>query len=75
MRQFDRDAIRVVAFDISGTTVDWYTGVSDQVGAILAGAGVELDAPAFARAWRGRYVPPLRRPTLPATPAPDCRIR
>lgn len=61
MTRSDRDAIRVIAFDVFGTTVDWYTGVSEQVGEILGTAGVELDAPAFASAWRGRYAPSLLR--------------
>ncbi|KAA2252718.1 haloacid dehalogenase type II [Solihabitans fulvus] len=55
------DQVRVLAFDIFGTTVDWWTGVSRQVDEIAAERGVELDGGAFAEAWRDRYAPSLRR--------------
>ncbi|HVV08466.1 haloacid dehalogenase type II [Amycolatopsis sp.] len=51
---------RVLAFDIFGTTVDWRTGVADQVAAIAARQGISLDAEAFADDWRGRYLPSMR---------------
>lgn len=59
MASFDR--VRVLAFDIFGTTVDWRTGVADQVGEVVAERGVDLDPGAFADAWRDRYVPSLQR--------------
>jgi 2-haloacid dehalogenase len=59
MPPFDR--VQVLAFDIFGTTVDWRTGVADQVGEVAAELGVDLDAGAFADAWRDRYVPSLQR--------------
>jgi 2-haloacid dehalogenase len=49
--------IRVVAFDIFGTTVDWYTGVADQVGPLLP----DVDAGDFAQRWRDRYIPSMNR--------------
>jgi 2-haloacid dehalogenase len=51
--------IRVLAFDIFGTTVDWHTGVAEQAAAIAAGRGVELDGGEFAGAWRERYLPSM----------------
>ncbi|HEU5470862.1 MAG TPA: haloacid dehalogenase type II [Actinophytocola sp.] len=60
--------VRVLAFDIFGTTVDWWTGVAGQVGRAAAERGVELDGGAFATAWRARYVPSMelvRRGELP----------
>lgn len=62
--------VQVLAFDVFGTTVDWWTGVRDQVGELAAVRGVELDAGAFASAWRSRYVPSMdlvRRGELPWT--------
>jgi 2-haloacid dehalogenase len=52
--------VRVIACDIFGTTVDWRTGVADQVAEVAAAAGVELDAGRFADAWRDRYLPSMR---------------
>jgi 2-haloacid dehalogenase len=49
--------IRVVACDIFGTTVDWYTGVADQVAELLPG----VDAGEFAERWRAEYAPSMDR--------------
>jgi 2-haloacid dehalogenase len=49
--------IRVVAFDVFGTTVDWYTGVARQVAELLPG----VDAGDFASRWRSRYAPSMDR--------------
>lgn len=40
----------VVACDIFGTTVDWYTGIADQVAELLP----NVDAGDFATRWRAR---------------------
>lgn len=45
--------------DIFGTTVDWWTGVADQVTGIAAERGVKLDGGEFAGAWRERYLPSM----------------
>ncbi|GAA4339412.1 2-haloacid dehalogenase [Actinomadura luteofluorescens] len=58
---FDVGAIRVVACDIFGTTVDWRTGVAGQVAAIAAERGVALEGEAFADDWRERYLPSMQR--------------
>jgi 2-haloacid dehalogenase len=49
--------IRVVACDIFGTTVDWHTGVADQVSSLLP----DVDAGDFAERWRDRYLPSTNR--------------
>lgn len=49
--------IRVVACDIFGTTVDWYTGVADQVADLLPG----VDPGDFAQRWRAKYAPSMDR--------------
>ena len=49
------DGIRVIACDVFGTTVDWYTGVTEQVAELLPG----VDAGAFASQWRERYLPSM----------------
>ena len=53
--------IQVLAFDVFGTTVDWHTGISQQVAASAARNGVSLDADEFADAWRDRYLPAMQR--------------
>jgi 2-haloacid dehalogenase len=53
--------IRVLAFDIFGTTVDWRGGVAEQVRRVAAARGVEVDGGEFAEDWRGRYVPSMDR--------------
>lgn len=61
MASFDADRVRVLTFDVFGTTVDWRTGVADQVAEVATSHGVDLDAAAFADAWRDRYAPSTRR--------------
>ncbi|HEV7862803.1 MAG TPA: haloacid dehalogenase type II [Acidimicrobiia bacterium] len=51
----------VLAFDIFGTTVDWRTGVADQVAAAAADRGVDVDAGRFTDEWRDRYLPSMAR--------------
>lgn len=54
------EGIRVVAFDVFGTAVDWRTGVARALTTAADRRGVELDQWAFADAWRDRYHPALR---------------
>jgi 2-haloacid dehalogenase len=61
MPTFEPAAIRVVACDIFGTTVDWRTGVTAQVADVARTVGADLDASAFADAWRDRYLPAMQR--------------
>jgi 2-haloacid dehalogenase len=57
----DPARIQVIACDIFGTTVDWRTGVADQVARIAQTRDVDLDAGAFADHWRDLYLPSMRR--------------
>ncbi|RDI67932.1 haloacid dehalogenase type II [Nocardia pseudobrasiliensis] len=61
MTEFDRDRIQVIACDIFGTTVDWYSGVAAQAAEIFDAAGVDLDAGEFADDWREMYAPSMQR--------------
>jgi 2-haloacid dehalogenase len=61
MPGFDPDQVRVLTFDIFGTVVDWRTGVAEQIADVAAGRGVDLDAFAFADAWRDGYGPSMDR--------------
>jgi 2-haloacid dehalogenase len=61
MAMLDRDSLRVVACDIFGTTVDWYTGVATQVAGVFDELGIHVDAGQFANQWRDQYVPSMRR--------------
>ncbi len=48
--------VRALIFDVFGTCVDWRTSVAREVGAVL-----DVDAVAFAEAWRGEYQPAMAR--------------
>ncbi|MEO6795489.1 MAG: haloacid dehalogenase type II [Candidatus Dormibacter sp.] len=59
-----RDAppdVKVLAFDVFGTVVDWRTGVITDLTAIAAERHLTLDAPALADTWRRRYQPFIER--------------
>jgi 2-haloacid dehalogenase len=51
------DDVRVLAFDVFGTVVDWRASIAREVDAL----GFDLDAHAFADAWRGRYQSAMER--------------
>jgi len=53
--------VKAVLFDVFGTVVDWRTGVAAAVRRFAGKHGLELDADAFADAWRSRYVPAMRQ--------------
>lgn len=59
MTQGLADEISVLAFDIFGTTVDWRTGVAEQVERISAERGAPLDGGVIADEWRDRYLPAM----------------
>ena len=48
---------KVLAFDVFGTVVDWHSSIAREVRALRP----DLDGDAFALAWRGGYVPAMRR--------------
>lgn len=48
---------KALAFDVFGTVVDWRTSVTRESAAFLAAIGRgDVDAAAFADAWRGQYI-------------------
>src|SRR6185369_9940986 len=49
--------VRVLAFDIFGTVVDWHGSIAREV----AQRFPEVDGDAFARAWRAGYRPAMAR--------------
>lgn len=49
--------VRVIAFDVFGTVVDWHGGIAGEVRRIAP----EVDGGAFALAWREGYQPAMRR--------------
>ena len=51
------DAIKVLAFDIFGTVVDWHGSIAREVNAM----GLGVDGGEFALAWRAGYQPAMRR--------------
>jgi 2-haloacid dehalogenase len=53
----DAMPIRVLAFDVFGTVVDWRTSIAREVNAL----GLGVDAEAFADAWRAGYQPAMQR--------------
>jgi 2-haloacid dehalogenase len=53
--------VKAVLFDVFGTVVDWRTGVAEAVRRFAGEHGLDLEAEAFADAWRARYVPGMRR--------------
>ena len=53
---FEPGALKVVAFDVFGTVVDWHGGIAAEVRRMLPG----VDAEAFAFAWRAGYQPAMR---------------
>ena len=50
------DSIRVIAFDVFGTVVDWHGTIAREVRSMNLG----IDADAFALAWRAGYKPAMQ---------------
>lgn len=48
-------AVKALIFDVFGTLVDWRGSIAREARQALAPAGISLDWPAFADAWRGEY--------------------
>ena len=53
---FDADDLKVIAFDVFGTVVDWHGGIAAEVERLLPG----VDGDAFALAWRAGYQPAMK---------------
>ena len=66
--------IRVLAFDVFGTVVDWRSSIIDELSEFGNQLGLQQDWAAFADAWRAGYVPAMdavRRGELPWTRLDD----
>jgi 2-haloacid dehalogenase len=68
MARGDRSDLKVLAFDVFGTVVDWRSGVMAELAAIAREHGLSVDAAAFADDWRRRYQPFLDRVRLGEEP-------
>lgn len=53
--------VKALLFDVFGTVVDWRSGVAREAGAFFAERGLEVDALAFADAWRAQYQPAMEK--------------
>jgi 2-haloacid dehalogenase len=53
---FDSSELKVIAFDVFGTVVDWHSGIAAEVERTLPG----VDGGAFALAWRAGYQPAMK---------------
>jgi 2-haloacid dehalogenase len=49
--------LRVLAFDVFGTVVDWHGSIAREVTAL----GLDVDGHRFALAWRAGYAPAMKR--------------
>jgi len=58
----------VLLFDVFGTVVDWRGSIARETKAFAAERGLELDAAAFADAWRAGYRPAMDRVRSGALP-------
>jgi 2-haloacid dehalogenase len=52
---------RAIIFDVFGSVVDWRTSLIDELTAFGRSRGINADWPALVDAWRGEYVPSMRR--------------
>jgi 2-haloacid dehalogenase len=53
--------VRILVFDMFGTTFDWWTGISDQIAGLLGQKAVQLDAGDMASRWREQFFIGLER--------------
>ncbi len=60
MPEVKMPAIKVLAFDVFGTLVDWRTSIAREAAAVFSRAGRDdIDPAGFADAWRGLYQPAM----------------
>ena len=50
--KFGPESIKALAFDVGGTVFNWYHTVCDAVDALAGERDADVDAGAFANAWR-----------------------
>jgi 2-haloacid dehalogenase len=75
---FDSSRVKALLFDVFGTVVDWRSGVIRDVTELARARGAEIDAAAFADAWRAGYRPAMdlvRQRKLPWTNLDDLHRR
>ena len=53
--------VKALTFDVFGTVTDWRSTVIREVSNLAQSRGFEIDAEAFALAWRARYEPSMHR--------------
>ncbi len=63
--------VRALVFDVFGTLVDWRSEVAREAARLLAPVAPNLDAGAFADAWRARYNPSMETVRSGARPFVD----
>jgi 2-haloacid dehalogenase len=54
-------SLKILAFDVFGTVVDWRSSVITEIDQLCTSKGLSIDGPAFADAWRAAYRPALDR--------------
>src|SRR6202000_22158 len=57
----DLGQVRILVFDMFGTTFDWWTGISDQIADLLRQKAVQADAADIASRWREQFFIGLER--------------
>ena len=58
------NTVEILVFDVFGTVVDWHGSIVAEVNQLYP----QVDAPAFARAWRAGYQPAMQRVRSGALP-------
>lgn len=51
--------VKALVFDVFGTLVDWRTAIAREAETLLGRAGIDVDGPALADAWRAEYQPAM----------------
>jgi 2-haloacid dehalogenase len=71
---FDAAALRVLAFDVFGTVVDWRGSIVREGEAWNAAQGRRIDWPSLADAWRAGYRPAMESVTVPGAEWADVDV-
>ena len=64
----NKGRIKALTFDVFGTVTDWRGTLVRDVSAFGKARGIDIDAEAFALAWRSRYEPSMHRVRTGALP-------
>ncbi|MDL2337202.1 MAG: haloacid dehalogenase type II [Pseudomonadota bacterium] len=57
LESIPNESLKVIAFDVFGTVVDWHTGIARAVNEL----DLSVDGGTFAQAWRDGYQPAIQR--------------